>query len=119
MKKLKLRPKLIALRADAELLERMDCTPEENDTFLHLLEEEGGELPEGVYRYQAASTDLPLNSFYRVRESDLSEAEKQEFILLKQYTQIKTIKKYVVFFTILAVISLLLFIYISFLLLNA
>ena len=54
------------------------------------------------------SDGTKVDRFYRLVKQELSDEEWKEYIALKQYMDIHTIKKCVVFFTVLAIISLIL-----------
>ncbi len=90
------------LRTAHGLIQRIDCSKEENKAYRQHLKN-GESLPENVHRYTDVN-DAPMNEFYTEKMIDLDEAEKQEYILLLQLSKIETIKKCVIFFTIPAVI---------------
>ena len=87
----------------AKLLQKIDCSKEENKQYMQLINE-GGALPEGVYR-DVDLDGIELETFYTVYDPQLTEKEQQEYIALMQYEELKTIRKCVVFFTVLASIA--------------
>ena len=102
-----LQKELHSLQYDLLLRQRIDCSKEENQKYRELLKN-GGSLPEGVFAYK---NDLGENiyQYYTVHiPENLSKEERLEYIILKQYELIKTIKNCVLFFAILAAISFLL-----------
>ena len=91
---------------DVNLLQNIDCSPEDNRQYLELLKN-GQALPQGVYRKKDID-GRELDLFYTVYDPQLSEKEISEYIELMQYKEIRTIRKCVVFFTVLTIISLIL-----------
>ena len=103
--KINLIKELNDLQYELQLLQKIDCSKEENKKFKELLKQ-GQDLPNGVYRYKT-ETGEELAQFYTIHKpTELSSEERMEYILLKQFQQIKTIKNCVLFFTVLTVISL-------------
>ncbi len=94
------------------LLQKIPCSQQENKEYQKLLKD-GGALPEGVYAYVYSTGETSTTEFYTVYESDLTESEKEEYLIYKKLYLletindcIKTIKGCVVFFTTLAIIGL-------------
>ena len=85
------------------LLERMDCSDEENQNYLQLLKN-GCPLPEGIFQYEAPNGDK-IDEFYRLYDSRPTQAELYEYLTLKQCQEICTIRKCLVTLTALAVIA--------------
>lgn len=85
--------------------ERVNCTAEENAAYAAQLKLTGS-LPAGVYQYRDAYSNEPVDQFYTVRQSSLTDAEKQAYIACCNFKNVYTIKKCVVFFTVLTVIQL-------------
>ena len=85
--------------------ERVNCTAEENAAYAVQLKLTGS-LPAGVYQYRDAYSNEPVGQFYTVRQSSLTDAEKQAYIACCNFKNVYTIKKCVVFFTVLTVIQL-------------
>ncbi len=83
---------------------KVNCTAEENAAYAAQLEATGS-LPAGVYRYRDVYSNEP-DQFYTVRQGDLTNAEKQAYIACCNFKNVNTIKKCVVFFTVLAIISI-------------
>ena len=101
---LDIREELRRTKFELNLLQCVDCSAEDNRWCLHLVKS-GQELPQGVYRKKDID-GRELDLFYTVYDPQLTEQEMQEYIALMQYKEIRTIRKCVVFFTVLAVISL-------------
>ncbi len=102
-----LKEELQALRRDVNLEQRIACPKEENERYQNMVKQ-GLPLPTGVYAYKDAQTGAALNEFYTIyTPDDLTETERNEYILLTQINEIKTIRKYLYFFVVLAVISIL------------
>jgi hypothetical protein len=66
----------------------------------------GEKLPDGVFGYEYNDGEVSKSEFYTIYEADLSEAEIEEYLTCKQLSMINTIKKCVLFFTILAAIGI-------------
>ena len=90
-------------KLDANLLQKIPLSAEENKDLLKLIKE-GQELPEGVFR-SVDFDGMELDTFYVLYDPQLTERETREYIELLQYEELKTIRKCVVFFTVLAAIS--------------
>ena len=102
--KVDLRRELRAYKFDLGLLQRIPCTKEENKVFCRILKE-GGQLPDGVYRYTSEGNEAPTE-FYTIYEPDLTEEEKAEYLTYCRLSMLKTIKNCVLFFTVLTIIGL-------------
>lgn len=112
--KINLRDDLRAHKFEFDLLQKIPCSRQENKEYEKLLKN-GGSLPEGVYAYESESgTSTTL--FYTIYETDLTEAEIQEYLTYKQLSLIKTIKNCVMFFTVLTIIGMVVY---FFLMMNA
>lgn len=75
------------------------CDEEENNRCAELVHD-NKPLPEGVKH----ASDMDFR-FYREVASDMTEAEIKQYLLMKQTSYLKTIKNCTLFFTILTVIS--------------
>lgn len=102
--RINLRKELNNYKIDFDLLQKTPCTTEENKEYEELLKN-GGTLPDGVFAYTYGDEES-TSEFYTVYESDLSEAEIQEYLTYKQLSMIKTIKNCVLFFTVLTIIGM-------------
>ena len=101
---MKLTKELEQLKRDLGVMQEVDCTEEENQEYLKL-QRENKPLPNGVFtRHRNGSIDAL--EFYRFQEISLTKEELFEYIQYKQLHTLMTIKKCVVFFTILIIISL-------------
>lgn len=96
---------LSAFYDEMGFFERVNCTAEENAAYAAQLKLTGS-LPAGVYQYRDAYSNEPVDQFYTVRQSSLTDAEKQAYIACCNFKNVYTIKKCVVFFTVLTVIQL-------------
>ena len=88
------------------LLQEMPCTKEDNKKYRDMVKR-GEALPEGIFQYET-SDGFVLDEFYSIYDPQLTDKAQQEYIALMQYKEIKTIRRCVVFFTVLTVISLIL-----------
>ena len=90
-------------KIDTDLLQMIDCTDEENETYLNMLQN-GEPLPEGIYRHETPDGD-ELDEFYRIQGPQPVEGELQEYLALRQYKELRTIRKCLVVLTVLAVFA--------------
>lgn len=100
--KLDVKRLLRKMEFDLEIMQRIDCTKDENAEYAKIAAS-GGKLPEGVFQYKVDG--LPIDEFYTVHDPGLTAEEKQELLLFEQYYALRTIKNCVVFFTALTVIG--------------
>jgi len=100
-----LKKELNSLQYEIELMQKIDCSKEDNKKYREL-SKQGLPLPEGVYAYKT-ETGEDMYQYYTIHiATELSKEERIEYIMLKQFQNIKTIKNCVLFFTILTAISL-------------
>ena len=102
--------KLGASLLRAGLIKRTECTDQENAQFRYLLAQ-GQPLPNGVYYYESYETneegiEQSVPVFFRITPSDLTEADESAMLERLKACEIITIRKWVQFFGILTVISL-------------
>ena len=107
MPKINMRKKLRMYKFEYDLLQKIPCSKQENKEYLQLLKN-GETIPENIYRYKS-SNGIPLDEFYTIYEPDLTDEEIQEYLTYKQLEMLKTIKQCIVFFTVLTVVSLLIY----------
>ena len=101
---MKLTKELEQLKYELGILREVDCSYEENEKYRKLLQE-NKPLPKDILcRYPDGSVEYA--SFYKVERTALSKDELAEYLQYKQLKSIITIKKCMVFFTVLTVISL-------------
>ena len=101
---MKLTKELEQLKYELGILREVDCSYEENEKYRKLLQE-NKPLPKDILcRYPDGPVEYA--SFYKVERTVLSKDELSEYLQYKQLKSIITIKKCVVFFTVLTVISL-------------
>ena len=98
-----LREKLRALKFELGLLQRIHCNKQETDMYKKILST-GGTLPENVYVHDTG--DISTTEFFTIYETDLTEVERNEYLICEQLSLIKTIKNCVMFFTILTIIGM-------------
>ena len=103
---MKLTNELTELKCQLGVFKEVDCTDSETEEYRKLLAQ-GLSLPAGVLRRNSGESD-EYAMFYTIRETKLTKDERSEYIQYKQLSTLITIKKCVVFFTVLAVISLVL-----------
>ena len=101
--KSKFNEELLQLKYDNDLCEEVYCTKEENRIYLEMIKHKQ-KLPLDILKCDGA--EGLSDSFYRVVPFKITHEELQEYCLLKQTKYLKTIKKCVVFFTMLTVVSL-------------
>ncbi len=94
------------MKVNIGLSDDMDCTKEENAAYAQILKE-GGKLPENVFQYKTMSGEY-LDAFYKIENSTLSGEKIREYIQLKQYQELKTIRRCMVFLTSLIIVNLIL-----------
>ena len=75
------------MEMDLDLLNYSELSEEEKENIKRMLDN-GEELPEGIYRDENGFLD-----FYSLEKTQLTDAEKQEYIMLKQYEMLKSIRK--------------------------
>lgn len=92
-----------ALKTALGIRKETQCSFSENEQYAQLLKE-GKPLPEGVVKIPDSSDEYP--DFCVIIESKLSEDELAEYIQLRQLKNIITIKKCLVFFTTMSIISI-------------
>ncbi len=102
--KINLRAELNTYKYDFDLLQKIPCSAQENKEYQNILKN-GGSLPSGVYQYEYTN-GAPTNEFYTIYETDLTEAEIQEYLTYKQLSLIRTIKNGVSFFVVLTILGL-------------
>ncbi len=85
------------------LLERTDCTDEENQDYLQMIRN-GQPLPEGIFQHETPGGEK-IDEFYRLYDSKPTESELQEYLALKQYQELSTIRRCMVTLTVIAVIA--------------
>lgn len=100
---LDIRKEIRKAKSDLNLARKTDCTEEENKKYLQMLQE-GKTLPDGVYRYINID-ETELDEFYVIHESQYTEKEQREYLVLMQYKELKTIRKCAVVLTVLASIA--------------
>ena len=101
---MKLTTELERLKYELGILQEVDCSYEENEKYRNLLQK-NEPLPNGILRRNPGGS-VEYASFYKVERTALSKDELAEYLQYKQLESIITIKKCVVFFTVLTVISL-------------
>lgn len=89
--KFDLKEALRSCKVDLDLLQKIPCSPEENEEYKQKLKE-NGKLPEGVYPYINDNGKKSRSKFYTVYEPDLTEAELEEYLKYKQLSILNTIK---------------------------
>ena len=97
-------------RLKYDLYDHTLCTKEENKEYNDLLEQ-GESLPEDVYpidSYWSILKNGKNSEFLKLIRPDVTQADVMEYLMYKKLDMLNTIKNCVVFFTVLAVISLIL-----------
>ena len=101
---MKLTKELVQLKYNLGILQGFDCSEDETEKYRKLLSQ-GMPLPDGILRRNPDSSD-EFAMFYTVKETTLSKEELSKYLQYKQLCTLITIKKCVVFFTVLTIISL-------------
>ena len=101
---LNIREEIRQAKMGVGLLQRLPCSKEDNKLYRQMLHE-GHTLPEGIFKYETPR-GTELDEFYLLYDPQLTEKEQKEYIALMQYKELKTIRKCVFFFTVLAIIAL-------------
>ena len=101
---MKLTKELEELKRKLGVLEEVDCSDSETEEYRKMLQA-GMPLPEGVLRRNPDSS-VEFAMFYTVKKTELSGEEMAEYLQYKQLCTLITVKKCVVFFTVLTIISL-------------
>lgn len=95
---------LLETRIKNGLATEVRCSEQESKEYKKILMETGS-LPEGIY--ERTEEDGTYSYYYYSNKYDISPEEMNELLLNLQLKSINTIKVCVVFFTIIAIISLL------------
>ena len=106
--KIDLREELRSYKFEFDLLQKIPCSKQENKKYAQLLKE-NGVLPEGVYAYIDDNDEPSKTEFYTIYETDLTKSEIEEYLTYKKLDLIKTIKNCVMFFTILTIVSMIVY----------
>lgn len=99
-----IRQKLNQYKKDYDIIQTIPCSAKANKECQQILKDSGS-LPKNFYPCIYDNHKVSTNEFYKVVESDLSDAEIQEYLMYKELGYIKTIKNCAVFFTVLTVLS--------------
>ena len=98
--------KLRAYKKFHGMIQTNPCSEQDNRKYRELLRQ-GQPLPPNVFQYiNELSTSQAC--FYEEYRAEITDAQVMEFLAFKQEAHLNTIKKCVVFFTVLACIGLLL-----------
>ena len=98
--------KLDAMRCELGVFHQENCSEKDNKIYREYLRD-GRPLPADVRRIDDYE-EIDDAEFCIVTKNDLSRDELMEFVQLKQLQELTTIKKCVMFFTVLTIISLVL-----------
>lgn len=110
--KIDLKEKLRSYKFEFDLLQRIPCSEQENKEYQKLLKE-GNVLPKGIFPYVYTDGETSTTEFYTIYETDLTDAEITEYLTYKKLSLIKTIKNCIVFFTVLTIISIVAYFFIT------
>ena len=81
------------------------CSEEDNAKYASMAQK-GEPLPKNVRRYKNTVTDQYVDQFYYLKDSKLTDSERQEYLRYLELDRLNTIKNCLLFFTVLTVISL-------------
>ena len=98
-----LKKEFVQLRYEFGVLEQNDCTEEQNAQYRQLAKE-NKPLPARVYCKNSDPT-YEYSQFYAVSEMDLTPEQLNEYLQYKQLKTLTSIKKCMVFFTVLTLCS--------------
>jgi hypothetical protein len=101
---MKLKKEFERLKYQLGFLKRTDCSANDTKKYIEMLNQ-GMPLPDGVFRDDPDCRN-EFATFYTVEKTELSKEEISEYIQYKQLCTLITIKKCVVYFTVLSIISL-------------
>lgn len=94
-----LRSRLQQLKFDHAFLQRVDCSPEESERYLQMMQD-GITLPEHVFQ-KKDEKGRPTASFYQICEADLTQQEQMEYLALLKSARLRTIKNSTIYIAIL------------------
>lgn len=97
---------ILQLKYDAELCQEVECTEEENQQYLEMLNQKK-ELPYNIKRCED-SLGIKTGKFVKVLPLELSVEQIREYCTLQQTKDIHTIKNCAVFFVVFTCVSLVL-----------
>ena len=83
----------------------MDCSEEDNLKYSEM-KNNGQALPENVHPYKDTSNNQYVDKFYYLKDSKLSDAERQEYLKYIELDRLNTIKNCLIFFVILTLVLL-------------
>ncbi len=83
---------------------KQDCTEEENARYLEKIKN-GETVPDNVGRY-LDENEQPTDNFYIIEKDDMTHEQRMEFLAMKQHEELVSIRKCMVFFTVLAILGL-------------
>lgn len=104
-RKIDLKEELRDIYFDVNLLQKIDCSKEDNKKYKQMLQN-GENLPQGVFEYKYELDNAGTGDFYTIHKPELTPEERLEYITFKQLKMLNTIKNCVVFFSTLTVISM-------------
>ena len=91
-------------RIIAGLVEKTECSMDENTNFVRLLNE-NKHLPDGIFQSKIASGEA-IDYFYRLSEPKLTADELTEYLLHKQTASLGLIKNCLIYFTAISAIGI-------------
>ena len=101
---MKLKKELMQLRYEYGTMEQINCTEEQNAEYRQLSKENKPLPPRVFCRNSDPASEYA--SFYTVSEMDLSTEQLNEYLQYRQLKTLTSIKKCMVFFTVLTVIAI-------------
>lgn len=88
------------------LISKKPCTSKECSEYEKILAQ-GGTLPKDIFKETSIRyDDSEEYMFYHISETQLTESEIMEYLAYKKLDMIETIKKCIVFFTVIVIIDL-------------
>ncbi|MGN0640824.1 MAG: hypothetical protein ACI4JT_07720 [Oscillospiraceae bacterium] len=84
--------------------QKQDCTEEENARYLEMIKN-GETVPDNVGRY-LDENEQPTDNFYIIINDDMTHEQRMEFLAMKQQEELVSIRKCMVFFTVITILGL-------------
>ena len=101
------RQELFDKQVEYGFLKIVDCSVQENTEYANM-KNSGESLPHNVRQYKDTQNDQYVDKYYYLKDSKLSDVEKQEYLKYIELDRLNTIKNCLIFFTVLTIISLIL-----------
>lgn len=84
--------------------QKQDCTGEENARYLEMIKN-GETVPDNVGRY-LDENEQSTDTFFIIKNDDMTHEQRMEYLSMKQHEELVSIRKCMVFFTVLTILGL-------------